>query len=138
MLCFDMPFDIAPALFEIELVPPFFAIVAEVLVPSIDESLVGRSAEPAKVLHHNTVEVGWKAGDCAAIRFCQDTVAVGWKDGDCVAIRFCQGQTIQRYSRLDLVSIPIGPVAAVFFPARVAAFHVGLGIADIQNTGRKS
>jgi hypothetical protein len=118
MLFFDIPFDPDPALFEIEHVPPFIAIVAEILqVPSIDESLVRRSAEPAKVLHHDTVELGCKAGNFAAIS---------------------PGQTIQRYSWLDLVSIPCGPAAAVFFPARVAAFHVGLGIADIQNTGRKS
>jgi hypothetical protein len=30
MLRFDITFDIVPALFEIELVPPFIAIVAEI------------------------------------------------------------------------------------------------------------
>ena len=117
MLCFDIPFDLAPALFEIELVPPFLAIVAEIRQRRrINVSRVGRGAEPAKVLHHNTVEVACKAGDCAAKR----------------------GHTFQRYSRLDLVRIPCGPTAAVFFSARIAGCMVGLGTTDVENTRGKS
>jgi hypothetical protein len=46
--------------------------------------------------------------------------------------------SIQRYSRLDLVTIPIRPAAAVFTIAQIAGCMVGLGNTDVEHSWRKS